>query len=549
MRYIGGVLTNYSFLLPSTLAVAIGSSLLSPGAAIAVDALPQPTLSQSARTVLATPGIHDMGEARALDRIPFSVVLRFRNRQLLDQTVDAITDRHSPLYAHWLSKAQFDQAFAPTRSMEAKVMHTLVSNGFTLGPEDPTHRTVKAVGSVGALERYFKFRIHNVFKEGVGIRHLNLTDATFTPEMSIDSLGLLGIDQTDLSQVDSAPVTGPMGGLGPLPIEQAFDYPALSGFTGAGERIGIIVAGNYNPSDLALYQQYFQVFPAPNLTVVPIDGGGSFHNDSNGAEADLDTQQVYGLAPSVAIRVYNSAESGSSSITYSGEYDSINAAVNRGVNVISDSFSECELDNQSFDNEVDQVADEGASKGITLVDSSGDYGYGGCDDKFSQSQASFPASDTFVTAVGGLQSSSSNSFTSPSGWSGSGGYGSRYYPKPQYQVAKTPGSARVVPDVALIAGPPFVAEYFNGSATVGNGTSAAAPEFAAGLAEVDQMRNTSYGFANKSLLYYAFNTYGYSGARTYFTDITTGNNGQPAQAGWDFVTGIGAPDFQGLASL
>jgi len=72
------------------------------------------------------------------------------------------------------------------------------------------------------------------------------------------------------------------------------------------------------------------------------------------------------------------------------------------------------------------------------------------------------------------------------------------------------------------------------------GTSLASPLAAAGFAEMAQMRGSAIGFAGNAL-YADYTGNGYSSGE--LVDITAGNNGAQAGPGWDFVTGIGTPDW------
>jgi subtilase family serine protease len=76
-----------------------------------------------------------------------------------------------------------------------------------------------------------------------------------------------------------------------------------------------------------------------------------------------------------------------------------------------------------------------------------------------------------------------------------------------------------------------------------DGTSWSSPEFTALMAEINQYRNTHYGFVNPNL-YTLFKNTGY----TDYTDVTSGTNGAyNAVTGYDLVTGIGAPKGWALA--
>ncbi len=194
-----------------------------------------------------------------------------------------------------------------------------------------------------------------------------------------------------------------------------------------------------------------------------------------------------------------------------------------------------------------------AAEGITVLVASGDCGAA---DGTSGVSTDYPASDPYVTGVGGTAltvNSSTGAWVSEVGWSGNatgavapgcqnqGGSGGGYSPfvRPAWQAGTGIGSPekyRGVPDVALNAAT-AVALTFYGTASAVSGTSAAAPAWAGIVAVGDQMAGRSLGFLDPSLYQILRNgSYGSD-----FHDITRGDNGYPAGVGWDPVTGLGTP--------
>ncbi len=206
----------------------------------------------------------------------------------------------------------------------------------------------------------------------------------------------------------------------------------------------------------------------------------------------------------------------------------------------------------------------------------------------------FPASSPLVTAVGGT-----NLCTDPAtgknvdnasppvacqispaqrevAWSGSGGGFSHVFGRPSYQsalptgsVAFPAGAGRGLPDVSLNAAPrtgvleyvsaPGTGPYFQCPDTmtacsagwyVIGGTSASSPELAGIVALADEAAGHDLGFINPALYRMANEPTTYA---TDFFDVTVGNNQQPgsttpgfnAGPGWDAVTGLGTPGFNG----
>ena len=165
----------------------------------------------------------------------------------------------------------------------------------------------------------------------------------------------------------------------------------------------------------------------------------------------------------------------------------------------------------------------------------------------------YPAFSPNVVAVGGtsLFLNGDNSYNHEVGWSGSGGGTSTQEPQPSYQSG-LPYSGRSIPDVSFDADPntgvAIYDSYDFGTATpwvqIG-GTSLACPCWAGLMAIVNQERVDSGGTTldgptqTLPMLYGIYNNQVKYSAD--FHDITTGNNGFPAGAGYDQVTGIGSP--------
>ena len=186
--------------------------------------------------------------------------------------------------------------------------------------------------------------------------------------------------------------------------------------------------------------------------------------------------------------------------------------------------------------------------GVTFVASSGDSG--------AAPGVSYPAVSPNVMGVGGTTLSLANGgYGSESGWSGSGGGISKYYSQPSYQkgVVTQSSTARTVPDVAMDADPnsgvPVYDNYDNGASSpwlqVG-GTSLAAPMWAGVIAIANQGRvlngaGTLNGQADTLPKLYSLPS-------SNFHDVTTGNNGYAAKAGYDLVTGLGSPIVNQLVS-
>jgi len=176
-----------------------------------------------------------------------------------------------------------------------------------------------------------------------------------------------------------------------------------------------------------------------------------------------------------------------------------------------------------------------------------------------------------VTTVGGTEltlNGNGGAYVSEMGWNGSGGgqldcsltpypYG---YTKqdgtclPPFQEGSITGAngtsttRRNIPDVAMVAAYAVQTYQTEGGAhgvqaALGDsGTSVATPLWAGFMALINQQRSAAgqqpVGFANNLLYSLSRDPVLYP---LVFNDQMSGNNGQPAAAGYDLVTGIGSP--------
>jgi kumamolisin len=301
---------------------------------------------------------------------------------------------------------------------------------------------------------------------------------------------------------------------------------------------------------------------APEITDVvvlgpgndPGDDGqeGASRGDSSG-EIMLDIQVVGGLAPGAKIVMYFTE------FTEQGWTDAINAIVTDSSNsptVVSCSYGNPEdatgtAWTRMAIKRVDAAFAAAAARGITICCASGDDG---SRDQApdARAHADFPASSPHVLAVGGTRlEADGTGITSETVWndgpgSATGGGVSKLFPLPAWQAgAGVPVSAnpphrrgRGVPDVSADADPQtgvVIITLDGRHLTVIGGTSAAAPQWAALLARINQSLGATVGFLNP-LLYTRLNP------ATVLRDITAGNNGAyPAGPGWDANTGWGSP--------
>jgi Pro-kumamolisin, activation domain/PKD domain len=363
-------------------------------------------------------------------------------------------------------------------------------------------------------------------------------------------------------------------GLSPCQIQRAYDSAPLiaNGTNGSTIRIGVVDAysGNERQSTLASDLSTFAseaglrvgnvsyLYPVPtNVTL----NSSSTNPSGWPLEEALDLEWARASAPGASIDMTFSPDSGA------GLYSAIDWLVgHRAVDVLSLSWGEPDLGvynafdmpcpsacNASTDGSyatLGPVLELAAAEGISVFAASGDCGSA---DGTSGVATNFPASDPYVTGVGGtvLNVGGTGTYQSESGWSGNqtgatapgclngGGSGGGYapFPRPWWQVGLPARPAgRGVPDVSLDAA--TAVDVVENGGDVGTlGTSVATPIWAGIAAIADQAAGTDLGLLNPALYRIAHGP----GYHADLHDITTGNNGYAAGTGWDAVTGLGSP--------
>jgi hypothetical protein len=339
----------------------------------------------------------------------------------------------------------------------------------------------------------------------------------------------------------------PMG-LTPSQIRHAYGFDQVTfGATagnGAGQTIAIIDAYD-DPTisyDLTQFDNQFGLPAPPSFTKVAQEGSSNYpETDPAGqweGETALDVEWAHAIAPGANIILVEANDDTTldTAISY--------ARTIAGVSVISMSFGESEYSSEISEDST--FTTPAGHVGETFVAASGDSGaYVAGSTAFG-----YPAASPDVLGVGGtsLTLDGSGNYSSETAWIGSGGGVSQYESEPTYQVGTMTQSysERGVPDVAFDADPytgvAVYDSYSNGSTDpwvqVG-GTSLGTPAWAALVAIVDQ----GLAIDGKGSLDGGTQTIPdlYQLPASDFHDITTGNNGYPAAAGYDLDTGRGSP--------
>lgn len=325
-----------------------------------------------------------------------------------------------------------------------------------------------------------------------------------------------------------------------IAIVDAYDDPnAFTNLTTYRSAMGLPPISNCS---LATLTSRTSTDSSPCFAKVNQTGGTSYPSANSGwaNEIDLDLQAASAVCPKCSILLLEA-----STASFANLGTAVTTASNTAhVLAISNSYgSTGDVSGASY-----PAWDNAAKKGLAVMASTGDGGYG----------ASFPASGTYVIAVGGTTlavDAATHARTSETAWSGAGSGCSAYNPAGSWQaITGSPcGTMKAMADLSADADPSSGLQvYTTYNRTTGwwvfGGTSLSSPLMGALYA-------MQGGYGGKTLAaQYAW------AASTPYYDVTSGSNGTCSVAvlcnagtGWDGPTGRGsiqlAPVTQTLTSV
>jgi len=337
-------------------------------------------------------------------------------------------------------------------------------------------------------------------------------------------------------------------------VRKAYNADGLA-VTGKGQTIAILIDTFPIDSDLELFWQKNNTpVTLQQIKKINVKNVNPQLLPAPEGEETLDASWASGVAPGANIRIY--AAGSLQFVDLNRALDQIlqDLPANPGMRQLSVSLGLGEL----FMGGPDGIVKAQhlrflklAAAGVNIFVSSGDAGSNPDDSGHSatgQTQAEYAASDSSVVGVGGttLVLKNNGTVSRETGWTGSGGGRSTFFPAPPWQkVNGTPlGSMRLVPDVSMTADPNKGAFLvFHGQVQQTGGTSWSAPIWAGFCALINEARakagKPALPFLNP-LIYPLIGTKA-------FRDVVGGSNGAfKAVPGYDLVTGIGVPNVEEL---
>jgi subtilase family serine protease len=549
-----------------------------------------------------------------------------------------VGDRNSPYYHQYLTPSQVAEYFGASSAEISAVESALAGEGLTVGTVSADKMFISASGTVAQAEHAFNVTIAGYRQNGRTF-YANTAAPTVPATVAGDFAAVVGLDDVAYAKPDDALTShtvkatataakttsaaspaytvnscsqiaddyagsGYSDGAGYYTANTLSSIYGLSplvtaGNDGAGVTVAVYELESYDPTGVKDINSCYG--HSNSVTEVKVDGGPStpvnlFNNV--GAESALDIEDISNLAPGASIIDYAGPDW--QTATEAQSLDVYSTIFNQDkAQVVSVSWAECEqLSDSSGLTEENTLFEQAATQGQTVVAASGDAGDTACYDPGVDDDSVLavndPASQPYVTGVGGTTMSGLSASPTPSVWNqacyvsddvtycgASGGGVSDTWPLPSYQsgvtgsgytencaAAATTG-CRQVPDVSALADPNegYIIDLYGSDPSEGydageyftiiGGTSGATPTWAAILALADATTtcrlNGNAGFINSDLYAAA---QGSSSAST-FTDVTSGNNGvasygatysYPATAGYDLATGWGTPLAKGVVA-
>lgn len=307
------------------------------------------------------------------------------------------------------------------------------------------------------------------------------------------------------------------------------------GYCGQGETIAIIDAYGdlYLNYDISNFDST-NGLPAPDIKIIYPLGKPLGYNASWGIETSTDIEWFHSIVPLAKIDLVIAPTDSVNALQASVNYTVENLS---GVNEISMSWGvpECCL-TPTLLNDYGKAFELAAEKGISVFAASGDSG---AFDGVKQLAVNFPASDPYLTAVGGTTLNFNGTNYTQSGWSNSGGGFSDVFLAPSYQrqLKNFNSTHRGVPDISAIANPQDgVIVFANNCEYLIGGTSLATPISAGIFALISERLGRDLGFLDPLLYNISLSSF-YGNA---IIPAYPGYNGHySATDSWNPVTGLG----------
>jgi hypothetical protein len=365
------------------------------------------TLGAVNRQVATAQDLGARDPSAAIEHIQL-VLRRSPERQAaFDAEVEALHRPGDPSYHKWLTPEIVGTEFGPSASDIATLTSYLQYEGFTVNNVSKSGTYIDFAGTVAQVQQSFHTEIHNL-RLANGEEHYGaVSDAQIPEALTPLVLGFVslsnipGIRPTYHKVVPPAARAVPAGSLGPMPLDdvsstnyavgpQDFytiynETPLLTAPTpinGSGVTIALLEETDINTADVTYFRtNLYAVNPGTpvSLVVLPVSDtqypnctpAGTLESDGEEGEAVLDTEWSGSVAPRANLLFMECATTG----TMGGIILSAQTVIeNNLADIMSLSYDDYESDSPSQDAMVNDLWEQAASQGQTVVVSAGDTG-------------------------------------------------------------------------------------------------------------------------------------------------------------------------------
>eukprot|EP01038_Epipyxis_sp_PR26KG_P012461 gene12461-16714_t len=512
---------------------------------------------------------HGRAASNSIHQVTFAI--EQKNLDILSEILDKISDPENPDYTKYLSRSEVASLTSNLDSTKYVTDYLSRNDEIVITKISLHGEYIQASAPVRVWEKMFDTTFHSFHHQAKSnIRFLRtnkyslpieLVDHVQTVFETVQFPAPLAFNSVQTQQTDSTSSVTP-NLLKSFYGIQNFFHDTVS------QAVLATLNNSFSPSDLTSFQQKFSLASTPVTTVI----GGHAYNEAclfqEGArcqEANLDVQYIKAVAQNISTTFIYVDESD----LWTKWLTSV-AEMSSPPSVISISYGNYEQDiSTSYIRPFSIEAQKLAVQGVTILAASGDYGTAYFTPSTSTKTCGFypifPASNPFVTAVGGTEIDPQTSIeVAAFNNIASGGGVSNFYRVPSYQKALVEQyfssqevsyyeGGRSYPDLSALA--VNYETIQNGQSVFVSGTSASTPVIAGMISLVNANRAAkglpSLGWINPALYKY------YS---KFTNDITIGNNlcnnndccdgqGYSASPGWDPVTGLGSISYTDFLSV
>ena len=535
---------------------------------------------QAASQTLLTRHVREVvlnGEAKLVGQLPatqtmrFDAVLALRHQPELENFLQELYDPTSPSYKQYVTPRQFAERFGASQEDYDALIAFAKANGFKVIGGSLQSRDVQFSAPVANINKAFHITMA-VYQHPTENRTFFSPDREPSADLPMQLWHISGLDNYSIphpalkhrdlkvnpevsqAQTGSCPQESFCGS------DMRGAYYEGTSLTGSGQNLGLFELAGTDLTDLKTYYQGAKQTEPFTPTIVSTGGYTTTCLASQGCddtEQTIDMTQAMGMAPGATmLYMYVCGDVYANNGTFS-DTDCLSAMVSDELAPlslqISCSWGWTPADPGTDDPYYEQMAAQGQSFFVAAGDS----------DAWNSGNFPFPAEDANIISVGGTDLTTTGpggDWSSEVGWQDTGGgISPDDIPIPSWQqlsgviTSKNKGSTtlRNGPDVTANANWSFYvcADQSGLSGCTANdygGTSFAAPMWAGYLALANQQAaangNPAPGFINPTIYPLGLSG-GYSAA---FHDITSGNNGFPAEVGYDLDSGWGSPNGSGL---